>query len=156
MKLLWHEFEGYAQYGLSDIIKKCTFGVPKIFGILFGKYFELRKSTWASQRTYIRVSDSQIWRFNSKVHLRYYYFCPKFVKNCSKTAWFCMASLLAIYGDRESCKIMIKVVFVISVDDIKHNEACLTTKNGNSKNLLSCLEALYTSCKPHLWKMSKV
>ena len=34
-----------------------------------------------------------------------------------------MASLLAIYGDRESCKIMIKVVFVISVDDIRHNEA---------------------------------
>ena len=32
-----------------------------------------------------------------------------------------MASLLAIYGDRD--KIMIKVVFVISVDDIKHNEA---------------------------------
>ena len=50
-----------------------------------------------------------------------------------------MASLLAINGDRELCKKLIEVVF-ISVDVIKHNEACLTT---NSKNLLSCLEALY-------------
>ena len=56
MKLLQHEFEGYEQYGLSDIIEKYHFGVPNIFGILFGKYFELRKSTWASQCSYIRVS----------------------------------------------------------------------------------------------------
>ena len=38
-----------------------------------------------------------------------------------------MASLLAIHGDRELCKIMIKA-FMISEDDIKHNDACLTTK----------------------------
>ena len=33
----------YVQYGSSDIIEKCHCGVPKIFGILFGKYFKLRK-----------------------------------------------------------------------------------------------------------------
>ena len=60
MKLLQHEFEGYVQYGLSDIIEKYHFGVPNIFGILCGKYFELRKSTCASQCSYIRVSYSQI------------------------------------------------------------------------------------------------
>ena len=69
---IWSYSEGYVQYSLSDIIKKCTLRVPKNFGLLFAKYFELRKSTWASQHTHIRVSDSQIWRFNSKVHLRYY------------------------------------------------------------------------------------
>ena len=42
-----------------------------------------------------------------------------------------MASLLAMYGERELCKKLIEVVFMISVDVIKHNEACLTTKNGN-------------------------
>ena len=41
-----------------------------------------------------------------------------------------MASLLPIvYGDNELCKKMIKVVFMISVDVIKHSEACLTSKN---------------------------
>ena len=117
--------------------------MSKIFGILFEKYFELRKSTWASQCTCIRVSDSQIWRFNSKVLLRYCHFCPRFVKNGSKTAWTCAASLLAIYGDNELCKKTIKVIFMISVDVIKHSEAHLTSKNRSSKNLLSCLEALY-------------
>ena len=38
---------------------------------------------------------------------------------------------------------MIKVIFMISVDVIKHSEAHLTSKNRSSKNLLSCLEALY-------------
>ena len=33
---------------------------------------------------------------------------------------------------------------MISVDVIKHSEAHLTSKNRSSKNLLSCLEALYT------------
>ena len=90
--------------------QKCHFGVTKIFGILFGKYFELRKSTWASKCTYIRVSDFQIWRFNSEVHLRYYYFCPKFVKNCSKTSQICMASLLTIYGIKRCAKI--EVIYI--------------------------------------------
>ena len=135
MKFLRHKFEGYAQYGSSDIIKKCHFGVPKTFGIkfLFGKYFELRKSTWASQCPNIILSDFQIWRFNSKVLLRYFYFCPGFVKNCSKTAWICMASLLAIYGDSESYKKVIKVIFLISIDVIRHKEACLITKKWKLK-----------------------
>ena len=55
------EFMGYiaGYYNLNDFvndsvsrntfgIEKYHFGVPNIFGILFGKYFELRKSTWAS------------------------------------------------------------------------------------------------------------
>ena len=54
-----------------------------------------------------------------------------------------MASLLAMYGDNELCKKVIKVIFMISVDVIKHSEAHLTSKNRSSKNLLSCLEALY-------------
>ena len=54
-----------------------------------------------------------------------------------------MASLLAIYGDNRLCKKMMKVLFMISVHVIKHSEARLTSKNGNQKNLLSCLEALY-------------
>ena len=117
--------------------------MSKTFGILFEKYFKLRKSTWASQSTCIRVSDSQIWRFNSKLPLRYCHFCPRFVKNGSKTAWTCAASLLAIYGDNELCKKMIEVIFMISVDVIEHSGAHLTSKNRSSKNLLSCLEALY-------------
>ena len=43
-KLLRHEFEGYVHYSLSDIVKKYPFRMPKFFG----KYFELRKSTWVS------------------------------------------------------------------------------------------------------------
>ena len=43
----------YVQYGLSDIVEKCHFRVPKNFGILFG---DLRQSTWASQYTYIDIS----------------------------------------------------------------------------------------------------
>ena len=35
------------------------------------------------------------------------------------------------------------MIFMISVDVIKHSEAHLTSKNRSSKNLLSCLEALY-------------
>ena len=42
-----------------------------------------------------------------------------------------MASLLAVYGDSELYKKVIKVIFLISVDVIRHNEACLITKNGN-------------------------
>ena len=38
---------------------------------------------------------------------------------------------------------MKKVIFMISVDVIKYSEAHLTSKNRSSKNLLSCLEALY-------------
>ena len=45
-------------------------------------------------------------------------------KNCSKTSQICMASLLTIYGDKELCKKLIEVGFMISVDVIKHNEAC--------------------------------
>ena len=52
MKLLQHEFKGYVQYGLADIIEKYHFGVSDIFDILFEKYFELRKSTMQ----YIRLS----------------------------------------------------------------------------------------------------
>ena len=61
------------------ILSKTSFFWSKFFGILFGKYFELRKSIWAPQCTYIQVSDSQIW---SKVHPRYYYF----VQICEKIA----------------------------------------------------------------------
>ena len=46
-----------------------------------------------------------------------------------------MASLLAIYRDSEPYEKVIKVVFLISVDVIKHNEAC-------KKFLISYLEAL--------------
>ena len=37
---------------------------------------------------------------------------------------------------------------MISVDVIKHSEAHLTSKNRSSKNLLSCLEALYVHAVP--------
>jgi hypothetical protein len=37
---------------------------------------------------------------------------------------------------------MTKVVFMISVDIIKHSEPRLTSKYRNKKKLLSCLEAL--------------
>ena len=115
--------------------QKVYFRSAKIFGILFGKYFELRKSNWASQCTYISFR-SQIWRFST----------PEILLPLSEICEKLLPNRLILYGfsnswDRESCKIMIKVVFVISVDDIKHNEACLTTKKWNSKNLLSCLEA---------------
>ena len=50
-----------------------------------------------------------------------------------------MASLLAIYEDRELRKKWQSGFY----DICRCNEACLTTKNGNSKNLLSCLEALH-------------
>ena len=63
----------------------------------------------------------------------------------------CAASLLAIYGDNELCKKMIKVIFMISVDVIEHSGAHLTSKNRISKNLLSCLEALYKCC--FLWSL---
>ncbi|MCG8431122.1 MAG: hypothetical protein MJA29_08105, partial [Candidatus Omnitrophica bacterium] len=63
--------------------------------------------------------------------LRYCHFCPKLVKNCSKTARMYMASLLAIYGDSKSCKKMTKVVFTIFVDVTKHSEPHLTLKNGS-------------------------
>ena len=39
MKLLRQEFDGYAQYGLSDIIK-IILECQNISGILFRKYFE--------------------------------------------------------------------------------------------------------------------
>ena len=59
-----------------------------------------------------------------------------------------MASLLAIYGDNELCKKMIKVIFMISVDVIKHSGAHLTSKN---RNLLSCVEALYMGHIQECW-----
>ena len=65
------------------------FRMPTIFGILFGKYWVKKIHFGLSMHW---VSDSQIW---SEVHLRYY-FCPIFVKKCSKTSQNCMASLLAI------------------------------------------------------------
>ena len=45
-----------------------------------------------------------------------------------KIAQFCMASLLAIYGDRGPYKKLIKVVFMIFVDVSRYIEAVLTTK----------------------------
>ena len=45
--------------------------------------------------------------------------------------------------------IMSCAIFMISVDVIKHSEAHLTSKNRSSKNLLSCLEALYSVFKSY-------
>ena len=52
------------------------------------------------------------------------------MKLYSKTARFCMASLLAIYEDRGPYKKLI-VVFMIFVDVSKYIEAVLTTKNDH-------------------------
>ena len=53
------------------------------------------------------------------------------MKIYSKTARFCMASLLAIYGDRGPYKKLMKVVFMILVDVSRYIEAVLTTKYDN-------------------------
>ena len=76
-----------------------------------------------------------------------------------------MASLLPIvYGDNDLCKKMIKVVFMISVDVIKHSEAHLTTKMEVKKicslALKHCMhlghrEALYMHYRHH-WKLQAV
>ena len=47
MKFLRHKFESYTQCSSSDI-KNVIFGVLKTYH-LFGKYSELRQSTWDSQ-----------------------------------------------------------------------------------------------------------
>ena len=54
-----------------------------------------------------------------------------------------MASPLAIYGIEIIQKSDKVFESLISVDAIRHNEACLTTKKWKLKKLLSCLEALY-------------
>ena len=87
----------------GTVVVSCTTGKYHDIALATGQYhrycpggsFDLRHR-WDTS------IDVQIRRFDSLIFLRYDYFCSELVKIHPKTVRNCMASLLAIYGDRRS------------------------------------------------------